>query len=274
MITNRLIAILLIYNGEVVQTRNFKPTNFIGNAFTAVDFFNSWAVDEICILEISNDTNYLNKFIYIVEELSNRCFVPLTVGGKIRSVDDAHKYLRAGADKVVVNSGAFKKKELIKKISDKYGSQCVTLSIDAKLDKKFSSNYKIMIENGKIETNCDLLDWVKYGVKQGAGEILLNSVEHDGGKKGYNLELIKLVSSNVKVPTIAMGGVGIWKHFLEGIKIGKAQSVAAGNIFHYTEHSTKKAKEYLIKSGIQMRPTYFYGLNSPRNVKYKVNIKK
>ena len=271
MITNRLIATLLVYNGVVVQTKKFNPTNFEGNAFTAVDFFNSWAVDEICILEISNDLSYLDNFVDIIEELSKRCFVPLTVGGKIRSVDDAHKYLRAGADKVIVNSGAFENKDLIKQLSDKYGSQCITLSVDAIEDKKKDSGYKVMINNGKKDTDLDLLKWINDGIKKGSGEIFLNSINYDGNKKGYDLKLIELVSKKTNVPVIAMGGVGEWQHLVDGIKKGKAQSVAAGNIFHYSEHSTRKAKEYMISSGIQMRPIYFYHLNSPRKIKYRTN---
>ena len=263
---NRLIATLLIRNGVVVQTNKFNPTNYIGNAIIAVDFFNSWAVDEICILEISQNKDYLEKFYSIVDELSKRCFVPLSVGGKINSIEDANKYFKIGADKVCINTGGFNNKHLIKSLSNEFGSQAIVMSVDVYCDKKFPSKYGIATNSGKKKQNRDAVEWITESIENGAGEIFLNSIEHDGNRNGYNIEFIKMIRSTIKVPIVAMGGVGEWIHLVEGVNAG-AQSVAAGNIFHFTEHSTKKAKEFMIKSGIEMRPTYFYQLNTSRKVR-------
>ncbi len=266
---HRLIANLLIRNGVVVQTNKFNVTNYIGNAYTAVDFFNSWAVDEICILEISEDDSYVEKFCEIIEELSKRCFVPLTVGGKILNINHARKYFQIGADKVAINSGALKK-NLIPSLAKEFGSQAVVLSADIYENKNLPSNYGIAIKNGKKKMNIDAIDWIVKNINDGVGEVLINSIDHDGNRKGYNLDFLKILKKNIKVPIIIMGGVGEWMHMLQGIENG-AQSVAAANIFHFTEHSTKKAKEYLIESGVKMRPSYFYTLKSSRKVRDILN---
>ena len=266
---NRLIATLLVYNGKIVQTKQFKPTNFVGDAFIAVDFFNSWSVDEICILEISKDESYLKHFIRLVDKLSERCFIPLSVGGKIKSVTIARQYLRSGADKVILNSGIFLKKNLLRKLSTLYGSQFIIVSIDVKKNNKFKSGYQIVINNGSSPKEIDLLDWIQYVENEGAGELFVNSIHNDGNRKGYDINLLKIITSNTSLPLIAMGGVNNWSHFEKGISEGKAQSVAAGNIFHYSEHSTKDAKEYLINNGIKMRPSEFYQVDSRRKIKYE-----
>lgn len=268
MIKNRLIATLLVNNGVVVQTRRFKRTNMVGNAFTAVDFFNSWAVDEIAVLEISNGDTFVEPFIDIIDGLSRRCFVPLTVGGKIRNLDLVHRYVRAGADKVVVNSCAFERPEIISEISGAYGSQCTVVSIDALPDDAMPSGYQAVIDNGRRNTGHDVVAWAREAVERGAGELLINAVEHDGDKRGYDLTLIELITEAVIVPVIAMGGVGKWEDLVAGIREGGASAAAAGNIFHYTEHSTKKAKEFMMESGLPVRPTPFYKLKTPRRVRY------
>jgi len=266
---HRLIAILLVYNGIVVQTRQFKRTNMVGNAFTAVDFFNGWAVDEIMVLEISYTRDYLEKFVQIVEELSRRCFVPLTVGGKIDDISLVSRYTRAGADKIVLNTQAVKKPRLIAEITENYGSQCCVVSIDAKKDNAMPSGYRVMINNGQDKTELDLLSWSKKVETIGAGEVMINNVEHDGDKRGYDLALVRLLSDSLNIPVIAMGGVGKWDDFIDGINEGHADAVAAGNIFHYTEHSTKKAKEHMEAAGLFVRPSSFYKVNMPRQQKYR-----
>jgi cyclase len=268
MIKNRLIATLLVNNGMVVQTRRFKRTNVVGNAFTAVDFFNSWAVDEIVVLEISHDPSSLDEFVGIVEGLSRRCFVPLAVGGKVRDLDTVHRYVRAGADKVVINTGAFDRPSLIRETSAAYGSQCVVVSIDAAEDDAMPSGYRVAVDNARRLVDCDAVAWAREAVTCGAGELMVNAVSHDGDKRGYDLELIKNISDAVTVPVIAMGGVGEWSHLVDGIRIGGASAAAAGNIFHYVEHSTKKAKEFMTASNLPVRPTPFYKLKTPRRVRY------
>ena len=266
---NRLIATLLVDSGRVVQTRQFKRTNMVGSAFTAVDFFNGWTVDEIVVLEISNDNDHLERMKDIVVELSRRCFVPLSVGGKIRDLDLARRYLRIGADKVVLNTGAVERPELISDVAGAYGQQCVIVSIDGKPDDAMPSGYRVAIDNARRETALDLLDWAREAVNRGAGELMVNSTSHDGNKGGYDLALIRKVAEAVPVPVIAMGGVGKLSDFVDGITLGQADAVAAGNIFHYFEHSTKKAKETMADAGLPVRHIGFYKVNMPRRPKYR-----
>jgi cyclase len=268
-VKHRLIASLLVFNGDVVQTRRFRPTNNVGSAFTAVDFFNGWTVDEIIVLEISKDDAHRERFEKIVEGLSRRCFVPLTVGGKIRDLERVRAYTRAGADKVALNSAALERPALIGEIAGQFGRQCVVVSIDARRNPAMPSGYEAVGGNGKAPSGRDALAWAREAVALGAGEILLNEIEHDGDRRGYDLELVRLVSGAVAVPVIAFGGVGNWDHLVEGIRNGRADAVAAGNIFHYTEHSTKKAKEHMAAAGLPVRATTFYKVAMPRQPTYR-----
>src|SRR3990167_2449682 len=192
---HRLIATLLVFQDVVVQTRQFHRTNMVGNAFTAVDFFNGWAIDEIIVLEISYSRDYLQKFIEIVEELSRRCFVPLTIGGKITDLSLVHHYFRAGADKIVVNTGAVNSPSIIPDIVRQYGSQCCVVSIDVKRDAHQPSGYRVMADNGRQATDLDALNWARKVQTLGAGEIIVNNVEYDGNKQGYDLTVVRLLSS-------------------------------------------------------------------------------
>jgi cyclase len=265
---HRLIATLLVDRGYVVQTRHFKRTNVVGNAFTAVDFFNSWTVDEIVVLEISNDRSHLNGMQEIIAELSRRCFVPLSVGGKIRDIDLARRYIRLGADKIVLNTGAVERHDLIDEIAAAFGRQCIVVSIDARPDAGMPSGYRVMIDNARRETDLDAVAWACTAVEHGAGELMINATSHDGDKQGYDLTLIGKIAAAVSVPIIAMGGVGKLSDFVDGITIGGADAVAAGNIFHYFEHSTKKAKEAMAAAGLPVRHIGFYRVNMPRRPKY------
>lgn len=266
---NRLIATLLVHEGNVVQARRFRRTNMVGSAFTAVDFFNTWTVDEIMVLEVSYSEAYLERFVDIVENLSRRCFVPLTVGGKVNSLDMVRRYTRAGADKVVLNTAAVGNPALLEEIATNFGSQCLVVSIDARPEPAMASGYEAVTENGRRTTGIDALELAKRCVKRGAGEIMVNQLEHDGDRRGYDLPLVRLMADNLDVPVIAFGGVGQWQHLVDGIAQGHADAVAAGNIFHYTEHSTKKAKEFMVKSGIPARHSTFYKVNMPRLPKYE-----
>lgn len=266
---HRLIATLLVDHGHVVQTRHFKRTNMVGSAFTAVDFFNSWTVDEIVVLEISNEMSHLSRMQEIVVELSKRCFVPLSVGGKIRDVDLARRYVRLGADKIVLNTGAVERHALISEIAAAFGRQCIIVSIDAKPDAAMPSGYRVMIDNARRETELDAEAWARKAVEHGAGELMINSTSHDGDKRGYDLALTRMISAAVSVPVIAMGGVGKLSDFVDGITTGGADAVAAGNFLHYFEHSTKKAKEAMAAAGLPVRHIGFYRVNMPRRPKYR-----
>ena len=274
MTKNRLIASLLIYNGNVVQTRRFKRTNMVGSAFTAVDFFNTWTVDEIVALDISYSDSHSDQFVDIVWNLSRRCFVPLSVGGKISDIEQVKMYTRAGADKVVVNTAAVDNPRLLREVSDNYGTQCLVISIDALPNGDMASGYEVVVGNGKKNTGVDVMEHVERCCELGAGEIMINSLENDGNRQGYDLELVRMVSDGTDVPVIAFGGVGEWEHLVAGIRDGHAQAAAAGNIFHYTEHSTKKAKEYMLEAGLPMRQSHFYNVDMPRLPEYEPYLNK
>ena len=267
MLKKRLIPSLLVRDGKIVQSVQFKHTNVIGNAFTAVDFFNAWAVDEILILDISREHTGREEFFHIVEELSERCFVPLSVGGWITSVADIEALLGRGADKVVINTHAFRHPEFITEAARIFGAQCIVVSIDVRRDE--SGRHLVWIDRGRENTGIPVKDWAAKAQEAGAGEILLTSIDNDGMRKGYDLQLMSEVSSVVEIPVIAFGGVGDWQHMVDGVKVGQVDAVSAGNIFHYTEHSTKKAKEFMREKGVSVRDTIFYKVTLPRRPRYK-----
>lgn len=251
MLKNRLIAVLILRDGQVVQSVRFKHTNVIhSDAVHAMEAFNKWAVDEIVMLNVTRTEDSRLKFSQIVERISSHCFVPLTVGGWIDSEEYAQLLLRCGADKLVLNTVLADNPGLVSVLSQKYGKQCIVASIDVKRD--YSGQAFIAVDRGVRMIDKSPVDWAKMAVKLGAGEIFLNSIDHDGARKGYDLESIKSVSQNVRVPVIAFGGVFNWRHLVEGVNAG-ASAVAAANIFHYTEQSTRKAKSFLAEAGILVR---------------------
>ena len=252
MLKKRLIPVIILKDGQVVQSVQFRHTNVIhSNPATAVDFFNKWAVDEIVLLDVSRNLNKRQKFYDAVEGLSKKCFVPLTVGGWIQSVDDVNHVLRLGGDKIAINSEAFRNPSFITKCATVFGSQCVVVSIDAKVNQ--NGNQEVYIDRGKEATGKDPVNWAQQSQEMGAGEIFLNCIDRDGFRQGYDLTLLKKIVEAVGIPVIAMGGVFNWQHLVDGILIGGAEAAAAANIFHYTEHSTKKAKEFMRVAGIDVR---------------------
>ena len=266
MLKHRLIPNIILNNGNIVQSINFKHTNVIGNAITAVDFFNSWAVDEIIVLDVSRTPDYKENFHKIISGLSKRCFIPLTVGGWIRDVSDIVQFLQEGADKISINTEAVKNPDFIKESSKMFGSQCIVVSIDVKMNE--SGTYEVYINRGRDKTELNPIDWAKEAEKLGAGEIFLTSIDNDGTKKGYDLDLVNQVSTSVSIPIIAFGGVGNWQHFVDAIIKGKADAVSAANIFHFSEHSTYNAKKFMLESGLNVRMPKFYKLPTPRMPKY------
>jgi len=250
MLKNRLIAVILIKDGNVIQSVKFKHTNAIHyDAIHAIESFNAWAIDEIVILNVSKKDSSKKDFIGIVKRISSKCFVPLSVGGWINSIDDATQLIKNGADKIILNTQAFLNHNLISQISKKYGNQCVIISIDT---KNIDGNDYVYIDRGTKNTNIEAITWAKKAIEYGAGEILINSIDYDGNRKGYNLKLISKLSGNINTPIIVLGGVFKWLHLQEGIEAG-ANAVAAANIFHYTEHSTRKAKKFLLNKGMNFR---------------------
>lgn len=252
MLKKRLIPVLILRDGLVVQSIQFKHTNVIHwNPVTAVDFFNRWAVDEIVVLDVSGNKNQRNKFYNVIMGLSKKCFVPLTVGGWIDTVEEGRKVLRLGADKIAINTEAVRRPPFISECARVFGSQCVVVSIDAKAHG--DENYEVYIDRGRTPAGLTPTDWARQAQELGAGEIFLNCIDRDGFREGYDLALLRRVVNAVHIPVIAMGGVLTWQHLADGIIQGGAEAAAAANIFHYTEHSTKKAKQFLREAGIDVR---------------------
>ncbi|SVD61762.1 uncharacterized protein METZ01_LOCUS414616, partial [marine metagenome] len=250
VLKNRLIPIIILKDDLIVQSFNFKRFLPIGKLKTAIDFFVNWDVDEIVILDIDATKQDRRPKLDVIKRASRECFVPLTIGGGIRSLSDIKDVLRAGADKISINSYAVENPKFITDAAVRFGNQSITVSIDA---MKVSNEYNVFIRNGKIDTGIKVSDWAKKLERLGAGEILINSIERDGSREGYDLKLLNLISSNVNIPVIACGGVGNMRHLVSGIVDGHCQAVAAANIFQHTEHSTIAAKAMMNKLGAPVR---------------------
>ncbi len=251
MVKKRLIVSLLWRNNILVQSINFKHTNAVGSVFMAMEFFNAWEADEILLLNVARDDSGFDKFLKTLRELSKICFVPLSVGGWINSMERVDMVIERGADKVVVNTEAFEAPAFITDIADKYGSQCVIVSVDARKVK--DGYFEVFIDRGRKATGKEVNEWVLEVVSRGAGEILLTSIDNDGGKEGYDKELICKVAEVVRIPLIVFGGTGKWEHLIEGLNINGVDAVSAGNIFHFYEQSVRQAKRCLIKAGLDVR---------------------
>ena len=252
MLKRRLIPVLILRDAMVVQSVQFKHTNVIHwKPLTAVDFFNKWAVDEIVILDVTRNKKKRQKFYDVVFGLSKKCFVPLTVGGWVDSREEVLNLLRLGADKVIINTEAVRRPELVTESTKTVGNQCIVVSIDAK--SHGNGDYEVYIDRGREPTGLSPFDWARKAQTMGAGEIFLNCIDRDGYRLGYDLKLLRQVVDAIDIPVIAMGGVFTWQHLLDGIVQGGADAVAAANIFHYTEHSTIKAKEYLRQNNVDVR---------------------
>src|SRR3989338_2509002 len=254
MLKKRLIPCLLLQNGQLVKSIRFKDYQIVGNPKIAIQFFNAWAVDEIVFLDISRDRDYTSRLrtdykfrmlatlAEIVRECSRICFVPLTVGGGIRTVEHMRELFRNGADKISMNTEAVRRPTLITEAADKFGSQAVVVSVDVK--QIANGGYEVYIDHGQEPTGLDPIEWAKRAEALGAGEIFLNSIDRDGSLAGYDLNLIRTVVDAVRIPVIVCGGVGKWQDLADGVRAG-ASAVSAANIFHFTEQSTRHAKKYL-----------------------------
>lgn len=251
MLKKRLVACLLIRDGLIVQSIGFKRYLPIGHPRFPIEFVVKWDVDEIVLLDMSATSEDRAPDTGVLEFLSHSCFVPLTVGGGIRTVDDVRRIVRAGADKVSVNAHAVTRPQLISEIADVFGSQCVVVSIDCR--RESDGRYQVYTHSGTRATGLEPAGWAKQVETLGAGEIFLNSIDRDGSKLGYDIEMIRQITEAVQIPVVACGGVGNYSHFAPGIVEGGASAVAAANIFHYIEHSTIVAKAHILKSGVDIR---------------------
>jgi len=251
VLKKRLVACLLIRDGLIVQSIGFKRYLPIGRPQFPIEFVVKWDVDEIALLDMSATPENRAPDTATLELLSRSCFVPLTVGGGIKSVDDVRQITRAGADKIAVNTHAVARPQLVSEVAEVFGNQCVVVSIDCR--RESDGRYQVYTHSGSRPAGLTPEAWAKQVEVLGAGEIFLNSIDRDGSKLGYDIELIRCVSDAVSIPVVACGGVGSYTHFSHGIIEGGASAVAAANIFHYIEHSTIVAKAHLLRSGIDIR---------------------
>ena len=250
MLKNRIIPCLDVKNGRVVKGINFVDLKDAGDPVEQAKIYSDGGADEICFLDITASNENRDTIYDVVENTSKKCFVPLTVGGGIRSVEDINKLLNCGADKVSINTAAVQDSKVIEDSAKKFGSQCIVVAIDAKKD---GDKWKIFTHGGRNKTEIDVIEFAKKMEESGAGELLATSMDRDGTQDGYDIDLISKISSKVNIPVIASGGVGNLDHLADGIKLGKASAVLAASIFHYGKYSIKEAKEYLDSKGIPVR---------------------
>ena len=251
MLKNRIIPCLDVKNGRVVKGINFVELKDAGDPVEQAKIYSDSGADEICFLDITASNENRDIIIDIVRNTAKECFVPLTVGGGIRTIENITDLLLAGADKVSINTAAVKNVNFVKEASKKFGSQCIVVAIDAK--KVSDSKWEVFTHGGRNKSEIDAVDFAKQVEKNGAGEILLTSMDKDGTKSGYDIDLLKAITKSTNIPVIASGGVGTLDHLYDGIVKGGASAVLAASIFHYGKHSVKEAKEYLDKKGIPVR---------------------
>ena len=251
MLKRRIIPCLDINKGRVVKGINFVNLVDAGDPAEQAKIYNDSGADEICFLDITASHEDRNIILEVVKKTTKNCFVPLTVGGGVRSMEDIGNLLLAGADKVSINTAAVVNENLIKEAAEKFGSQCIVVAVDVK--KVNNNKWDIFTHGGRKATGKNVLNFVKKMEKLGAGEILLTSMDRDGTKRGYDLDLTKKVANLVNIPVIASGGVGNLEHLYQGFKIGKASAVLAASIFHFGEFSIQDAKKYLDSKGIPVR---------------------
>jgi cyclase len=250
MLKNRIIPCLDVKNGRVVKGTNFVDLKDAGDPVEQAKIYSDGGADEICFLDITASNENRDTIYNVVERTSKKCFVPLTVGGGVRTVEDINKLLNCGADKVSINTAAVENPKIIEESSKKFGSQCIVVAIDA---KKKNDKWEIFTHGGRNNSGINALEFAKKMENSGAGELLVTSMDRDGTQVGYDNELMSNITALVNIPVIASGGVGNLDHLVDGIKLGKASAVLAASIFHYGKHSVKEAKEYLDSKGIPVR---------------------
>lgn len=252
MHTMRIIPCLDVNNGRVVKGVNFVNLTDAGDPVEIAAAYDKEGADEVVFLDITASSDGRKTVVDMVRRVAKEVFIPFTVGGGIRSVEDFKEILREGADKVAVNSAAIKRPELIKEAADIFGSQCVVVAIDAKRREPFDG-WNIYLNGGRVDTGIDAVEWAKKAESLGAGEILLTSMDCDGTKNGYDIELTRQISEAVSIPVIASGGAGKLEHFKDAVVEGKADAVLAASLFHFKELEIKQVKEYLRNEGISVR---------------------
>lgn len=251
----RVIPCLDVKDGRVVKGVNFVDLRDAGDPVEAATAYDAAGADELCFLDITASHENRDVIFDVVEKTAERCFMPLTVGGGVRTVADVRKLLEAGADKVSIMTAAVKNRDLVREASEKFGAQCIVVAIDAKRvsGEGEAPRWEIFTHGGREPTGIDAVDYAQDVVALGAGEILLTSMDRDGTRDGFDLELTRAIADAVPVPVIASGGVGKLDHLVEGVTEGHASAVLAASIFHFGEHSIGEAKQYMAEKGVDVR---------------------
>jgi len=251
MLTKRLIPCLDVKDGRVVKGVKFVDLRDAGDPVENAKFYDEQGADELTFLDITASYERRKIILKVVERTADEVFMPLTVGGGIKDLMDIRDLLNAGADKVSINTTAVEDADFIRRAAERFGSQCIVLAIDAK--RELSSSWEVYTHGGRTPTGIDAVEWAKRGEDLGAGEILLTSMDKDGTKNGYDLELTRTISEAVGIPVIASGGAGNLEHLYQALAQGSADAVLAASIFHYREYSIREAKEYLRNKGVHVR---------------------
>jgi cyclase len=260
MLTKRIIPCLDVTKGRVVKGTSFTDLRDAGDPVDMAAFYYREGADELVFLDIGATPEGRNTMVDIVERVSKQVFIPLTVGGGLRSIEDMRRMLKAGADKISVNTAAVLNPELIREGASKFGSQCIVIAIDAKRsNSKHEFKWEICTHGGRKPTGLDAVKWAKHAAGLGAGEVLLTSWDADGHRAGYDLELTRAIGEAVNIPVIASGGAGNLEHLYEALMVGKADAVLAASIFHYGTYSIAQAKAYLRGRGIPIRTESYKG---------------
>ncbi|WP_288521149.1 imidazole glycerol phosphate synthase subunit HisF [uncultured Brachyspira sp.] len=250
MITKRIIPCLDVKDGRVVKGANFVGLKDVNDPVELAKYYNNSMADELVFYDITASYENRNLFVSALEKVAKEIFIPLTVGGGINTIEDFDRVLKSGADKVSVNSGAVKNPNLIREAAEKYGNQCVVLSVDI---EKVNNKYLVFVKGGRENTNIDAIEWVINGEKNGAGELVINSIDTDGIKNGFDIDLLKEIAGNVSIPIIASGGAGTMEHFKEVFEVKGVDAGLAASIFHFKEIDIKDLKEYLKNNNIKVR---------------------
>ena len=251
MLKNRIIPCLDVKNGRVVKGINFVELKDAGDPVEQAKVYSDSGADEICFLDITASNENRETIYEVVKKTSKNCFVPLTGGGGVRSIEDINKLLNCGADKVSINTAAVQNQNLIKEAAKRFGSQCIVVAIDAK--KTGENKWSVFTHGGREQTDIDAIEYAKISESNGAGEILLTSMDKDGTQSGYDIELTSKITKAINIPVIASGGVGNLDHLKDGIVKGGANAVLAASIFHFGKFSIKEAKEYLKSKNVSVR---------------------
>lgn len=255
MLKARIIPCLDVNKGRVVKGINFVDLVDAGDPVEQARIYDDAGADELCFLDITASHEHRNTIVGVVTKTAEKCFMPVTVGGGVRSVDDIRTLLNAGADKVSINTAAINNPRFINDAANKFGSQCIVVAIDA---KRVGDIYQIFTHGGRRQTGINAIEWAKNAQESGAGEILLTSMDRDGTRLGFDIELTRTISDSISIPLIASGGVGTLDHLAEGITKGHASAVLAASIFHFGIYNIAEAKAYMKKAGVAVRPIENY----------------